>query len=188
MCLICYMFQGIKPLENSLEGIMEENGRLTSRKATDVMLFPPKKRKSSIKPKKVRNVVRATTKSDKDRKKKFEKEPKNPDSKSPFVSEKKGREKIKRFNTTKEIVNKEKLKKRKTKLKSKGERRESEEDFASEENRKEKPKKYDDFELNELSYEEAVQYDHRPCYRVYLSLLKREHRIIFTFFITMIIT
>ena len=44
-------------------------------------------------------------------------------------------------------------------------------------------KQYDDFELNELEYQEAVIYDNRSCFRVYISLLKREHRIIFTFFI-----
>ena len=45
------------------------------------------------------------------------------------------------------------------------------------------PKKLDDFELNDLSYEEALIYDQRSFFKVYLSLLKREHRILFTFFV-----
>ncbi len=44
-------------------------------------------------------------------------------------------------------------------------------------------KKFDDFELNELEYEEAVIHDQRNCFRIYLSLIIREHRIIFTFFV-----
>ena len=41
----------------------------------------------------------------------------------------------------------------------------------------------DDFELNDLSYEEAIIYDQRNFFQIYLSLLKREHRILFTFFV-----
>ena len=37
--------------------------------------------------------------------------------------------------------------------------------------------------MNDLEYEEAVIYDHRTCFRMYYSLIKREHRIIFTFFV-----
>ena len=48
---------------------------------------------------------------------------------------------------------------------------------------KKKKNKLDDFELNDLSYEEAVNLDKRNLVRIYWSLLKREHRIIFTFFI-----
>ena len=44
-------------------------------------------------------------------------------------------------------------------------------------------KKFDDFELNELEYKEAIRYDHRAYWCMYYSLIKREHRIIFTFFI-----
>ena len=41
----------------------------------------------------------------------------------------------------------------------------------------------DDFELNDLSYPEAIIHDKRTFFQIYLSLLKREHRIIFTFFV-----
>ena len=50
-------------------------------------------------------------------------------------------------------------------------------------NKKGKPeKKLDDFELNDLSYKEAVEQDKRNFIQIYFSLIKREHRIIFTFF------
>ena len=42
---------------------------------------------------------------------------------------------------------------------------------------------YDDFELNQLEFDEAKIYDKRPFLHIYLSILKREHKIIFTFFI-----
>ena len=41
---------------------------------------------------------------------------------------------------------------------------------------------YDDYELNNLDYLEAIEYDNRTFFRIYCSLLKREHLIIFTFF------
>ena len=41
---------------------------------------------------------------------------------------------------------------------------------------------YDDYEYNNLEYLEAVEYDNRTFFRIYWSLLKREHLIIFTFF------
>ena len=46
-----------------------------------------------------------------------------------------------------------------------------------------KKKKLDDFELNDLNYEEALLFDKRSFYQIYWSILRREHIIIFTFFI-----
>ena len=43
--------------------------------------------------------------------------------------------------------------------------------------------KLDDFELNQLEYDEAIIQDKRSFINIYFSLLKREHKIIFTFFI-----
>ena len=40
----------------------------------------------------------------------------------------------------------------------------------------------EDFELNDLEYEQALLLDKRNFFRIYWSLLKREHIIIFTFF------
>ena len=41
---------------------------------------------------------------------------------------------------------------------------------------------FSDFELNELEYEKAVQYDKRTFFNYYWQLIRREHLIIFTFF------
>jgi len=41
--------------------------------------------------------------------------------------------------------------------------------------------KYDDYELNNMEYNEALKYDTRQFLKIYWSLLKREHLIIFTF-------
>ena len=43
--------------------------------------------------------------------------------------------------------------------------------------------KKDDFELNNLEYLEAIKCDNRNLIQIYWSILKREHIIIFTFFI-----
>ena len=42
--------------------------------------------------------------------------------------------------------------------------------------------KFDDFELNNMEYEEALRLDKRNFCKMYWSILKREHIIIFTFF------
>ena len=47
----------------------------------------------------------------------------------------------------------------------------------------EEEKNFDDFELNNMDYLEAIQYDQRNFIKTYWSILKREHIIIFTFFI-----
>ena len=44
-------------------------------------------------------------------------------------------------------------------------------------------KTLDDYELNDLEYEEAIKLDKRTIIQIYLSLIKREHIIIFTFLI-----
>ena len=44
-------------------------------------------------------------------------------------------------------------------------------------------KTLDDYELNDLEYEEALKLDKRTLIQIYLSLIKREHIIIFTFLI-----
>ena len=41
----------------------------------------------------------------------------------------------------------------------------------------------DDYELNDLEYEEATKYDQSLFFQTYFSFIKREHSIIFTFFI-----
>ncbi len=49
------------------------------------------------------------------------------------------------------------------------------------ENQEEQKIILDNYELNELDYEEAVKLDKRNCCQIYWSLLKREHIIFFTF-------
>jgi hypothetical protein len=44
-----------------------------------------------------------------------------------------------------------------------------------------KDKNFDDFELNNLEYVEACEYDRRTFLRTYWSVLKREHSVILTF-------
>ena len=50
-------------------------------------------------------------------------------------------------------------------------------------NPEEKNKSLDSFELNDLEYNEAIIYDKRSFNKTYLDFLRREHLIIFTFFV-----
>jgi len=45
-----------------------------------------------------------------------------------------------------------------------------------------KKKNYNDYELDDLEYSEAIEYDKRTFINLYIYLIKREHLIIFTFF------
>jgi hypothetical protein len=45
----------------------------------------------------------------------------------------------------------------------------------------EKIKKYSDFELDDLEYSKAIQYDKRSFLNFYFCLVKREHLIIFIY-------
>ena len=53
----------------------------------------------------------------------------------------------------------------------------------SEENKLKYKRNLDDFELNELEYDEAAKLDKRTFLQIYFSLIKREHIIIFTFLV-----
>ena len=46
---------------------------------------------------------------------------------------------------------------------------------------KEKENDFDNFELNNMSYDEASEFDRRTCLRTYLSVILREHYVLFTF-------
>ena len=46
---------------------------------------------------------------------------------------------------------------------------------------KQKNKIFDDFELNNMTYYDACEYDNRTCLKTYWSILKREHYVLFTF-------
>ena len=158
--------------------IDDKSGELLSYKNT--VNFPPRKRKSSIEKKGHRESAKALTKLglEKGEDKKYVKLATKLNSKSQF-KEDFGKRKTQQYYSSKVInqTNMSKYKSRKSKSKK---RKES--DTQIELNGK-NGKQYDDFELNELEYQEAVMYDNRSCFRVYISLLKREHRIIFTFFV-----
>ena len=51
-----------------------------------------------------------------------------------------------------------------------------------EKNEMEETKNYDDYQLNDMEYLEAIKYDNRSFIQVYWSFLKREHAIIFLFY------
>ena len=53
--------------------------------------------------------------------------------------------------------------------------------FKVDDNKKKSQKIYDDFELNNMGYEDACNNDKRSCLRTYWSMIKREHYVIFTF-------
>jgi hypothetical protein len=173
-CLIWHICQGLGPLQKSFEYRTDEKGKI---KFILLKSFPPKKRKSTMTERKPKSSKRNLSIIE-NAETKIEKEPK-----TKLVDKIKGKDKKKskrHYSSTKEIIRKENLKSKSRK--SKVERKESENDLISEK-QLEPRKKLDDFELNELEYEEAVIYDQRSCCRTYYSLIKREHRIIFTFFV-----
>ena len=181
-CLIWYICQGLNRLKKSLGFVFDENGKngkFILYKNT--VYFPPKKRKSSTKEKNKKSSKMKTSIIEPDNKTtQYKNESKRISSNSQIFDNSKSRGKTprKHYSSTKEILkhNKDKVKSRKSKFT----RKESENELVVENNLE---KKYDDFELNELEYEEAIRYDQRSCFKIYFSLIKREHRIIFTFFV-----
>ena len=57
----------------------------------------------------------------------------------------------------------------------------SETKLKSKDKEKNKQENYDDYELNNMDYEQASEIDKRTCLRTYWSVIKREHYVIFTF-------
>ena len=182
MCLITHICRGLEPLRKKLGfEIDEKKGELILYKST--VFFPPKKKKSSMKSKVNRESAKTLTKlkldkNEKGENKKYVKLASKINNKSTF-KENKEKRKTHQYHSSKEIIhsNTNKSKHRKSKSKK---RKESDTQL---EFKEKNYKKYDDFELNELEYEEAVIYDKRNFFQVYFSVIKREHRIIFTFFV-----
>ena len=172
-CLVLYIIKGITPLKNSIENIVEESGKNNSDKINKSV--PPKRKKSSRKKKDRKESSRTLTKMQKI----------NLDKISNFQYNTNKNENSKNsYQSNDIIINDSPHKRRKKKLKSKFKKNEKETELKFEENKNEdKPKELDDFELNELSFTEAAKKDKRTFLQIYLSLIKREHRIIFTFFI-----
>ena len=177
ICLILYIIKGMNPIKSKLRFILDEKGKLNSRKS--ILFFPPKKRKSSYTLKHPKDSTVSELKLNKEDKSRSGMEVKRASFKSKTDKIHKENEKsnIKIFSS-KNVVDSTQnpYKIRKSLLKS----IEQQKKLKEAENQK---KKLDDFELNELSYEEALELDRRNCFQIYISLLKREHRIIFTFLI-----
>ena len=200
ICLIMHIFNGLAPLRTSTKAIIEEIEKTNANKFN--LFFPPKKRKSALKniEKKNKDSTKKLSIFDPENNKKnsdsklvkkqstnsiavFDKKKARKSSKAQLINVEKERSNSKQHTSSTGIIinpdNSEKIKK--TKKKSK--------DVQSELNLKEKKEEdnhnkiLDDFELNDLSYEEAIIYDQRTFFQVYLSLLRREHRILFTFFV-----
>ena len=82
------------------------------------------------------------------------------------------------------FVNEEKIKSHKPKEKERKDTKHRETTITLKENMDIKnPKIYDNFELNEMEYKEAIQYDKRSFPVIYWSILRREHIIIFSLFV-----
>ena len=194
MCLITYIIKGLTSLKSAVEILIKANGKENNNIR---LFFPPKKdnhKKSFLKVQK--------RKSDAKRFSSFEHETKrnlelNLKKKDPTDSQKQLEKKGKRKGSKVELIRSNKRAKSISKylhksidiISSKKFQNSQDSKIKINENQnrlklKEKqPNKLDDFELNELSYEEAVIYDQRTFLKIYLALLKREHRILFTFFV-----
>ena len=162
ICLILYVKKGVNPLKKNTLEILEanQNGMLDIELAKTTLFFPPQKNKRTSLKKRHKSSVDAFVSKDLEKKIKFEKEQKI-DSKSPFFKEKNAKDKtnMKKYASTKDAS---KLKRNSTRIRNKGKLvyRETQVELKPSE---EKPgeKKLDDFELNELPYEDAVKYDQR---------------------------
>ena len=200
MCLIAHIIRGIIPLKTMVRPIIVDRDKIIH------LYFPPRKKKSSIKQKDKGTKKNLTTletedlgdteeednkKDKKDYKKNkiksskikkrnkkeikiipYNESPDNKKTKTNRFLSKQGF-KIKSSKTIlKESKNKNKVKKSKNKL--------TEINIEAKPEKSEKP--LDDFELNELDYNEAVEKDKRNGFRIYFSFIKREHRVIFSFF------
>ena len=205
--LIIYIIKGLSPLKNKLLEIMDEetkeidfkedekneikiydnknNSHLSSSKKniceSQVSLSKPKKNKNKNKIKKKKGIPLKTVTNP--NKKKILKRPKLKDKDK--IDDKKVRintEVDAKKNTKFKDTNSVSVVKIKRNIKDKDKPNQSILPLTEKKEENEQ-KELDDFELNELEYEEAIKYDKRNFIRIYFSFLKREHRIIFTFFI-----
>ena len=172
-CLIIYIIKGITSLKIIIENIVEENGKIIP--FGNIISVPPRKMKMLTKKQK-KDMSRNITQSEKyDTDKNY---------RLKFNSEKS--EELKNSLYSNEIMNNNNnIKQSKsTKKISKFRKKEEKKDEINMEEVKieNKQNDLDDFELNELPYSQAAISDKRTFWQIYISLLKREHMIIFTFF------
>ena len=192
--MIWHICQGLKPLKKCLGYVKDEEGnKMKYILFKGYPYFPPKKKKSAFKDpnsKKQRNTTAfdigfTTTKSVKVKDKHI-----RYSAKSVMSTDKKKleKEKIKRRQTasTKEMIKYRhhyKDKSRKS-THSNFSPKESENELETgEDPNQDQMIKLDDYELNQLDYEEAIKYDQRSWFQTYIYLVKMEHRLIFTFFV-----
>ena len=169
-CLIIYIIKGITPLKNSIENIIEENKKISFNFFS--VSFPPQKMKLALQKMEKKEPIKTLSRTQKKIKAKNSNlqsvDRKDCDSKNSYYS--------------KDIINND-IQNKNNKI-SKFKKKEKEIELKIEEtNGEKKQKEYDDFELNELPYSEILKYDKRSFWKIYLSLIKREHTIIFTFFV-----
>ena len=168
--LIFYLIKGVIPLKAMLVGIIEEKDKKIN------LFFPPgRKRNISVKNKE-------------NKKKKKSVKPKTDDKRPRAPSQYKFlvyNQKIEKKNST-IIFNKDNINNsltNKTILKTtKIKNKQNQDELVMKINEIENKKKLDDFELNELEFKEAIKQDKRTFFQIYFYFIKREHRIIFTFF------
>ena len=143
---------------------------------------PPKSQISTQKAKSKKSAIKTFESRDQEKKIQFKNEPKVLNSKTQLYKEKSEKVKSnkKRYPGSKEGS---RFKRIDTKQKKSNKLTSKEEIKELETMEKRQGKKFDDFELNELPYEEAILYDKRTWPKTYFALLKREHRFIFTFFV-----
>ena len=195
MCLIAYIFTGLKPLKNKISDFFIEKDKKIN------LYFPPIKKRNSVAIKPKSDSKKRLSKYPKEKENKKEN---NKESKKENKKENKNKKQIRKSKYQFVIFNKNVQKKRSNsgsnlikdrsksfsskstlktlkneeKLKSKIKRK-----SLIKVDEKEKPKKQlDDFELNDLSYTEAIEQDKRNFFQIYFSYIKREHRVVFSFF------
>ena len=194
ICLITYIIKGILPLKQKMGDFIVDKDKIIN------LYFPPKKKKSSMKPRGKDSKKELTQfqtdnieNKKKDNKKKKSKFNQSKTNKSNKQSSKEYKFVIFNENTDnkrtksnrylhkegfKSLSSKTILKDSKNKIKE----RKSKKNLMEIDNQEKPGKILDDFELNELSYLEAVEKDKRNIFRIYYSYIKREHRVIFSFF------
>ena len=197
ICAIVYIIKGLKPLKIKLQNNIgnEENNIIKKGDNVDMKKsnFKEGKNESKLNPSKKKSEKSINSKKKSVKEKKNQKKDLN---KKKIIMEFKNEKKAsidKKVNNNlfifQRFQNNDKTKKSKfvsdkNLLESfASSRKENKSDILFQEQNIQKIRKFDDFELNEFEYEEAVKYDQRTFIQIYFSLLKREHKIIFTFFI-----
>ena len=179
-CLIYYINKGISPLKSSIENFFEEKGIKNSFKFS--LFFPPKKMKNNKSSKKMKAANSRKNIQSKESSKmltKSQKDNKHPKYQFIFygneVKTENNSKNVFKENNVDCLTNKNMLKT------SKFKKVENKTEIANED-KENNTKQLDNFELNELEFKEAIKQDKRTIFQMYFYFIKREHRIIFTFF------